>query len=161
MRTKILIGLFALSVSCLLWFAHDDLRTDIGKSDDSDKKTGNTDGAPSKITLSFSNPLELAYGRLALGMDREEALAIVEEEYPINKNAKSYAVGRNADGAYVWRWEWENKTDFGATESAILMIAFTREGDCVMCRIADAVYEYKFDAMTIQNDLRTNSMKIY
>lgn len=161
MRTKILAGLLALIISCFLWFIHDGLKTDVvGKNDNLNKKTGDTKEVLSKTTLSFSNPLEMTYNRLELAMDRESALAIVEEEYPLKDNEKYFSVGHNYDGTYVWRWQWENKTDSGAIESATLVIVFTKEGDCVMCRIANAVYEYKFDTMTIQKDLQDDYPKI-
>lgn len=142
MRTKILTALFALIAGCFLWVAYNNFKSTAQKSDDLFNEL-------IKAMEEVSTPLERVFDRLILGMERQEALNIVDEEYPINDNAKSYSVGRNADGAYVWRWEWKNEIDSGATESATLMITFTREGDCVMCKIADAVYEYKNNGVTI------------
>ena len=103
---------------------------------------------------SATNPLERIYDRLKLGMEREKALAIVEEEYPLQNNKNHYSWERNAGGEYVWRWKWEKEIDQDITESAKLTITCTREGDCIMCKVANAVYEYANDAVTVRQGLR-------
>lgn len=164
MRVKIAIGLFVLVVGCFLWTAYNGFKSTAQKSDDLFNKLikameeDSINKEVNKEVLSLI-PLERVYSRLILGMERQEALNIVDEEYPINDNAKSYSVSRNrnADGEYVWRWEWKNEIDSGATESATLTITFTREGDCVMCKIADAVYEYKNNSEAVRKGLRIDS----
>lgn len=162
MRVKIAIGLFAVLAGCFLWSVYDSFQSTSKKSDDLFNKLikameeDSINKEVNKEVLS-SIPLERVYSRLILGMERQEALNIVDEEYPINDNAKSYSIGRNANGAYVWRWEWKNEIDSGATESATLTITFTREGDCVMCKIADAVYEYKNNSEAVRKGLRIDS----
>ena len=103
---------------------------------------------------SATNPLERIYDRLKLGMEREKALAIVEEEYPLQNNKNHYSWERNAGGEYVWRWKWEKEIDQDITESAKLTITFTREGDCIRCKVANAVYEYANDAVNVRQGLR-------
>lgn len=163
MRVKIAIGLFSLVVGYFLWTAHNGFKSTAQKSDDLFNKlikAMEEDSINEEINeeVLSSIPLERVYNRLILGMERREALNIIDEEYPINDNAKSYSVGRNANGAYVWRWEWKNEISSDATESATLTILFTREGDCVMCKIADAIYEYENGPVVLRKGLRINSL---
>ncbi len=110
-----------------------------------------------------NNPLERAYDRLALGMDRQEALAIMDEEYPLKNNSKYFSILCNTRGEYVWRWEWKKENSSNTAESATLTITFTRESDegyRIMCKIANAIYEYKNGPVTIRKGLRVDSPKI-
>lgn len=160
MRTKILLGLFALVIGFFLWCIHGNLKSITQQSDNLNNRIKTTKGTINEKMPSSPNPLEAVYNRLILGMERQEALNIVDEEYPINDNAKFYSVGRNANGAYVWRWEWKNEIDSSTTESATLTITFTREGDCVICRVGDAFYAHERDGKKETKSLSDKTKKL-
>lgn len=139
MRTKVLIGLFAVVVSFFLWFIHNGLKSTIQKSDDLNNKIEVIEEVINEKKLNDSNPLEKAYKRLALLMERTEALDIMEKEYP--KQPVDIASNQYTR-EYAWRWTWSNN-ETAKPEKASLTIYFTRKGDCVIGRVGNAVYAYE------------------
>lgn len=102
-------------------------------------------------------PLERAYDRLSLGMDRQEALAIMDQEYPLKEGGKYFSILCNTHGEYVWRWEWKKEINSNNVEIATLKIVFSREGERVMCKVINATYVYTNGPVTIRKGLRADS----
>lgn len=155
MRNKILLGFVALTASLFLWVVHNNLESITQKSSDVKDKITTIKGTDEDVITDLT-PLEKVYNQLELGMSRQEALGLVDKEYPIKYNGKNYSVDRNNDGTYFWRWDWEKIIDTNTIEKATLIISFTREGHCVMCKVANATYVYKKGSATIKRGLRAD-----
>ncbi len=119
----------------------------------SNKKTELTPLSP---VIGSTNPLEKAYKQLVPLMDRQEAMNIMEKEYPkqqveitINQYTREYA----------WRWTWDN-AETAMPEKASLTIYFTRKDECVICRIKNAVYTFECGDKKERKSLRDNIKRI-
>ena len=103
------------------------------------KQTGNVQTRQA-LPPQSTNPLEKAYKQLSPLMESKEALDIMEKEYP---KQQVDIVSNQYTREYAWRWTWSNADKTTITESASLTIYFSRRGDCVICRVKNAVYTYK------------------